>query len=64
MTRHDYILLSGALATAARACETEPGGFLTVVGITLAAEAIAGALARDNPRFDRERFLRDAGVQP
>jgi hypothetical protein len=25
--------------------------------------AIADALARDNPRFDRERFLKAAGVQ-
>lgn len=27
------------------------------------AQAIADALAQDNPRFDRARFLRDAGVQ-
>lgn len=27
------------------------------------AKAIGDALAQDNPRFDRERFLRAAGVQ-
>jgi len=32
------------------------------IGVCDAARALADALAEDNPRFDRERFLRACGV--
>lgn len=64
MTRKDYVLLADALNRAARN--------LTAAGLTdhsahtcwcECAATIADALAEDNPRFDRERFLKAAGVQ-
>lgn len=58
MTRKDYVLLAAALK-AARDRLTGPSQ--EVDGIDYAAMDIADALAADNPRFDRDRFLRDAG---
>lgn len=57
MTRKDYVLIADALKHAA-ACDpgTEGGG------IYRAAVCIADALAADNPRFDRARFLQACGV--
>ncbi len=53
MTRKDYILLAEAVARLADSADKA-----SVV------HAIAYALASDNPRFDRDRFLRAAGVAP
>lgn len=55
MTRKDYVLLAAAIKAASAAPGyAERNAFV--------AHAIADALARENPRFDRERFLRAAGV--
>lgn len=60
MTRKDYVLLADALR---RGTANKSTGVLSYRdGVEDAALSIADALARDNPRFDRERFLRDAGV--
>lgn len=61
MTRKDYILIAEALKEArAEALALRAGAG---VGVTIAAVRLADALARDNPRFDRERFLKACGVQ-
>lgn len=57
MTRKDYVLIAAALKDA-RASTPEANH----VGVDVAASNIAHALARDNPRFDRARFLKAAGV--
>ena len=62
MTRKDYILIAGALK-AARSSDTLPNLAIYHNGIDNAAHQLADALGRDNPRFDRERFLKAAGVQ-
>lgn len=57
MTRKDYILIAAAIAsmpTHAPALRTARES---------AARVLADALAADNPRFDRGRFLKAAGVQ-
>jgi len=64
MTRKDYILIAAAL----RDCKPrEKVGDFTdeMVGACFrdVCDYLANALARDNPRFDRERFLKAAGVQ-
>lgn len=59
MTRKDYVLIAAAI----KAVTEEHSADSVVNGITWTAERIADALARDNPRFDRERFLKAAGVQ-
>lgn len=60
MTRKDYVLLATALAS------VKPGPEPLMRSIERAqhakdCEAIADALA-ENPRFDRERFLKACGV--
>lgn len=51
MTRKDYIALAEALHEA-----HEESGLST--GWALTVDKIANVLAADNPRFDRERFVR------
>jgi len=64
MTRKDYILIAAALKDAHALCSHPFAGPVTAeAGCELAAQRVADALARDNPRFDRERFLKAAGVQ-
>lgn len=58
MTRKDYILIAAALKEARDTIASEYH-----LGYKQAAYCLADALARDNPRFDRERFLKAAGVQ-
>lgn len=69
MTRKDYTLLAASILEARRQapeslCDEEFNR--TVVGaIRLVAERQADALAADNPRFDRARFLEAAlGCDP
>jgi len=59
MTRRDYVAIAAALA-AERACWTKADG---IFALTSAANRIADVMSRDNPRFDRERFLAACGVQ-
>ena len=57
MTRKDYVMLAAAIAA------------MPIHAPTLrtakrsAALTIADALAVDNPRFDRDRFMRDCGEE-
>ena len=62
MSRKDYILIAAALK-AARSSYTLPNVAIYHNGIDNAAHRLADALGRDNPRFDRERFLKAAEVQ-
>ena len=59
MTRKDYILLADALKAAAYALNPPERN-----GALLAANEISHCLAEDNPRFDRVRFLKAAGLDP
>lgn len=59
MTRKDYILIAEALKEA-HAYAIDAARRL---GVASAAYHVADALAYDNPRFDRELFLRNCGVQ-
>ena len=60
MTRKDYIKLADALLSAHNETRTQE----TRETVELTASYIADVLARDNPRFDRQRFLTASGVQP
>ena len=60
MTRKDYVLIAAALAKAKPARWHD--GAQTAQHCA-DCTYIADALAQDNPRFDRERFLKAAGVQ-
>ena len=59
MTRKDYV------AVAARIRNILDGNSANgvVLGVSMTAKALADVFALDNPRFDRERFLKAAGVQ-
>ena len=63
MTRKDYQLIADALREARNHAlrENAPDG--GAWWLAAAAGEIAAKLAQDNPRFDRGRFLKAAGVQ-
>ncbi len=63
MTRKDYIALAASLKSVARFARADSEVTPAEVA-ALAAEVIADALAADNPRFDRSRFLAACGVAP
>lgn len=58
MTRKDYVMLGDAIRAARHAA---PPPYNDMVA-DYVAEYIATRLEADNARFDRSRFLRDAGV--
>jgi hypothetical protein len=66
MTRKDYIVIAAALKAAhIKIVEVEAGLSEHTVeelgeGVNYATDYIADALAKDNPRFDRARFLEAA----
>jgi hypothetical protein len=64
MTRKDYILIAAALkeARAQTPVTDNINHTFELLGNSTAARVIAHALAKDNPRFDRERFLEAAGT--
>lgn len=65
MTRRDYVRIAAALALARPTDEPRNGGDLSRLAAGMAWRAciaeVSIALAADNPRFDRERFMRAAG---
>ena len=63
MTRKDYILIAAAIRTALEDIIREANRGVLLPQFETLADAIAKALASDNPRFDRERFLKACGVQ-
>jgi hypothetical protein len=64
VTRKDYVLIAAALRdTALIDCRTPEYLAGVKAAHVSAASRLSDALARDNPRFDRERFLKAAGVQ-
>jgi len=65
MTRKDYELIAAAIAGQhSEIPSDEPKVWESAYkcGVTDAARALADALAEDNPRFDRARFLAACGV--
>ena len=65
MTRKDYILIAAALKES-RSHIASPNASLRDARsetLDVTVGRLAEALASDNPRFDRERFLTAAGVQ-
>lgn len=67
MTRKDYIKLAAAFSDTLHSTGLDPAGpFYPSVrhGIACAAVKVANALAQDNDRFDRDRFLDACGITP
>lgn len=67
MTRKDYQLIAEAIREAR---SISPGAVVVAPstryhddGVDTAARYLASALERDNPRFDRARFLKACGVE-
>ena len=58
MTRKDYVAIAAALKNARGLPMNNHADSLQA-----AAQCIAAVMSRDNPHFDRERFLKAAGVQ-
>lgn len=57
--RKDYVLIAEVL----RAVRPNTADEAMHVQWVYDTRALADALGRDNPRFDRDRFLKAAGVQ-
>lgn len=57
MTRRDYVLLATAIANAMSECKAGTIISNDALGVARARDYIADALERDNPRFDRARFI-------
>ena len=65
MTRKDYQLIADAFTAARKdvfTTELDASRADTLDGISLAAGWVADALARDDPRFDRVKFLTACGA--
>jgi hypothetical protein len=58
MTRKDYILIADAIATARKVEQ----GDTVLVSVAHLANTLATELQIDNPRFNREIFLKACGV--
>ena len=61
MTRKDYILIAEAIEPVISASHFDSA---RKDGARRVAVRVAAALSADNPRFDRERFLKACGVTP
>lgn len=57
MTRKDYVLIASALLEARNI--TKEQGVIDWI-----SDAIANRIEDENPRFDREKFLRACGINP
>lgn len=65
MSRKDYEAIAAAIRVemlVAEDFDEEAGTWVGRNAIVALAERLASILAGDNPRFDRERFLKAAGV--
>jgi hypothetical protein len=58
MTRKDYVLLAGAIRAARCSLEGMAANSIQHVTVDLVAAHIAHTLGGDNPRFDRDRFIK------
>lgn len=64
MTRKDYVAIAAALKAARMNTYTSGAVVQTHLhAVNSTAAQIADVMARDNPRFDRGRFLKACGVQ-
>lgn len=66
MTRKDYVLIAATLKPHMQLCyevDREFGTSDSSRQMSSAVSALSDALARDNARFDRSRFLKACGVQ-
>lgn len=62
MTRKDYVAIAAAIHRTGMAVNIGQKKSAEYA-LKLAATDIAATMANDNPRFDRERFLKACGVQ-
>jgi hypothetical protein len=60
MTRKDYVLLAAAIERAGLSGDFEKSEYQAA--IEYVATELADALAAENPRFERDRFLKACGV--
>ena len=64
MTRKDYVAIAAAIRQQAYSPNADINTRNAAEGTREhIADDIADAMARDNPRFDRARFLKACGVQ-
>lgn len=66
MTRKDYVAVAAAIRNAATRTvgNDDYDVYNELVSLSWAAQYIADVMAKDNPRFDRDRFMAATGVSP
>lgn len=64
MTRKDYLMIAAALNSAHVRNIANSNKAIYNNGVDNAIVLLALALEKDNPAFDRNRFLQQAGVSP
>ena len=64
MTRRDYVRIAAALAATRPTYEGDTFGRAIADQWRADVLALADMLGTDNPRFDRDRFCRAAGMLP
>lgn len=60
MTKKDYELIATAILESKNDMQDHP---VRMAGANQTARRIASYLAKDNPRFDRTKFLKACGIQ-
>lgn len=67
MTKKDYVLIANSIFRTKQVTELTEGNKLRkrakIDAIRLLASDIAGSLYGENKKFDRNRFLKDCGIQ-
>lgn len=58
MTKKDYIAIAEAIRVADDSCDMDNASH---TGVYIAATSITKVMAADNPRFDRDKFLKACG---
>lgn len=62
MTKKDYEVIAGAINFCNYELRQHNGNGEVVAGVTIVAEELASRLEKNNPRFNRERFLTACGI--
>ena len=57
MSRKDYVLLANAIATVKQRLNAQGANDMAVDAVDVVRDSVADALASDNYRFDRSRFV-------
>ena len=62
MTKKDYVAFANVIAVCLREAKRDPEAYTPATKVADVAMGLVNVLARDNPAFDRGRFLAACGL--